>query len=554
MESIFLVFLSLLTTGVSLLILEGTRHLYQLAFGLAAGENIQALARGLPILSHAWNIFPSIEGTTLILSAAVVFFLCCHKFLGGYCSACSSIVGHRIAQDVQARMAFHLFKVPAAYFKGQDTGTIVKKILTDSQGVQALLITVIIENISKLITLAGILAYLFYLDWRLALTSIVLVPIYLIVMFPLGQKIKASAEKCNQILGEVSGYLEEAFSGIEAIKIDHAGWSEHDRFNDVLARHYRAKCRWSIHQSVMNALIAGIQELCPLIALGVGVYLVFKNELAAGTLPVFIFATRMIFPPISSLSMGYANYQNLLTFLERIVEVLSLPLDSCEKDASPILRPIEKSAMQLEVKKVRYTYPDRKFMLSDVDFTVFPGDIVVICGETGSGKSTLFSLIHRLVEPEQGEIFLGGGPLGTIDRETLSRFVGYMPQKTFCFRRSLRENILYGLRPPFPPDEKIMEYARMIGLEDDILGLESGLDTRLARRGENLSGGQQKMVGLLRVALKGTPLVLLDEPLAGISPQLRKQLIERFSSIFEGKSVLAITHHMELAEIGRAHV
>jgi ATP-binding cassette, subfamily B, bacterial len=448
----------------------------------------------------------------------------------------SNVVGQKVMHDLRAQVYRHLQRLSLAFFTRTRTGEIQSRIASDIGGVQNVVTSTATSIVSNVTTVLATVVAMLLLDWRLALFSLALTPLFVLLARRVGNQRKRIAATRQGAMADISSLVQESLSvsGILLGKTMGRGAELADRFERESAQladlevRSRMAGRWvmaSIQTSfaVMPALVYLFAGLTP-------------GAVTIGTLVAFTTLQTRLFWPIQSLLNVGVDIQTSMALFERVFEYLDLPVDLREGRRS-----LERVRGELRFDDVWFRYGD-DWTLRGVSLDVPAGGKLALVGETGSGKTTLGYLAARLYDPERGAVRLDGVDLRSLRFASLADAVGVVSQETYLFHASVRENLRFAR--PDATDEEIEAAAGAAQIHDTIAALPEGYDTVVGERGFRFSGGERQRIAIARALLKDAPILVLDEATSNVDVAAEAGIQDSIDGLRRGRTTVIIAHRL----------
>jgi ATP-binding cassette subfamily B protein len=455
----------------------------------------------------------------------------------------SNVVGQKVMHDLRAKVYRHLQRLSLAFFTKTRTGEIQSRIANDIGGVQNVVTSTATSIVSNVTTVIATVVAMMLLDWRLALFSLGLTPLFVLLARRVGDQRRKIASTRQSAMADISSLVQESLSvsGILLGKTMGRGDELADRFERESERladlevRSRMAGRWvmaSIQTSfaVMPALVYLFAGLAP-------------GAVTIGTLVAFTTLQTRLFWPIQSLLGVGVDIQTSLALFERVFEYLDLEVDLREGD-----RDLPALTGEVQFEDVWFRYGDSAessvipWTLRGVDLEVPAGSKLALVGETGSGKTTVGYLAARLYDPERGAVRLDGADLRELRFGTLADAVGVVSQETYLFHASVRDNLRFAR--PDATDEEIEEAAAAAQIHETIAALPEGYDTIVGERGFRFSGGERQRIAIARTILRNPPVLVLDEATSALDVQTERAVGEALERLAEGRTTIVIAHRL----------
>jgi ATP-binding cassette subfamily B protein len=451
----------------------------------------------------------------------------------------STHVGTRITFELRRQLQQKLIQLSVDFYDRTPVGTLMTRLLHDVDYFHGFVQQVASGFLVNLFLIVGIGFMLFSLNVKLALFVLIPVPFVIVgtwffwhTIYPRYYRFWDSQSKLASL---VSGVL----SGIRTVKAFAQEKREQKRFDGV-AGYLRDSRRAVDRGSATFFPIFGYAfGLGGLIIWYAGGKHVLSGQITLGTLMAFLGYLGMFYGPISALTMFSNWLTGFLTAGQRIFEILDTDI-ALKQPENPV--PVESMQGQIEFKNVTFGYDPYDPVLTDVSFTIEPGQLVGIVGKSGSGKTTLVNLVCRFYDPQQGQILIDGIDVRDMSNQELRRHVGLVLQEPFLFRATIAENIAYGTPNATPPN--IIDTAKAANAHKFILKQAGGYDTRLGERGAGLSGGEKQRVSIARALLCDPSILILDEATSSVDTESEQQIQEALAVLCKGRTTIAIAHRL----------
>jgi ATP-binding cassette, subfamily B, bacterial len=476
---------------------------------------------------------------TILLIAAIAILVI--SVIGGLAEFSETVVMSNVGQTIIAKLRRdlfrHLMKLPPLYHMGRRQGDLLMRLTGDIVLMRELLIGNLLDTASALLVIVGTLAAMLWMDWRLTLLSLSIVPIVAFAGAVFSRRIRRLVRANREKEGQLASNAGESLGAIHVLQ----AFGGADRAAKNYERQNRSSLRSGLKTGRVEAMLARTLDLLTsagtAVTLLLGATAVSRGELSAGGLLVFLSYQRTLFKPVRQLARIAARSAKASACGERVLEVLETPVDIQDR---PGARPCGRLTGEIELVNVTMQYPRGDVALSQVSFHVPAGSVAVIRGESGAGKSTLLTLLPRLMDPTQGSIRMDGVDLRDYTLDSLRSQVAMVFQDSVLFGMSLRENIALG--DPDASNEQIEAAAEAAGVMRFAGELPNGLDTVLGERGAQLSGGQRQRLALARAALRNAPILILDEPFSHLDEASRDHVLGALHRVSQGRTVLLVTH------------
>jgi ATP-binding cassette, subfamily B, bacterial len=461
----------------------------------------------------------------------------------------SNQVGQRVMHDLRAGVYQHLQRMSLAFFTRTRTGEVQSRIANDIGGLDSVVTTTATTIAQNATTVVASLVAMLVLDWRLALISLVFVPLFVWLTRRVGKVRRKITTEQQRRLADLSALVAESLSvsGIMLGKTMGRGSDLAERFagesGNVADLEVRSRMagRWVMSTIQMTFAIQ------PAIIYWLAGQSFVGHSISIGTIVAFTtLQTRLLFPIQSLLGVG-ADMEASLALFDRIFEYLDLPVDIVEADDPVSLRPQEVLG-EIRLEDVSFRYgalvggEGEAWTLRHIDLVVPAGTRTAIVGETGSGKTTLGYLVARLYEPQEGRVTVDGIDVRNVSLASLAATVGVVSQETYLFHASVRENLRFAR--PDATDEEIEDAARTAHIHDLVASLPQGYDTVVGERGYRFSGGEKQRMAIARTVLRNPPVLVLDEATSSLDTQTEYAVQAELERLAEGRTTITIAHRL----------
>jgi ATP-binding cassette, subfamily B, bacterial len=451
-------------------------------------------------------------------------------------------VGERVVTDLRRAVFDHLLALDPAFFEKERTGDVVSRLTNDATLVQQVIGYGLSMFVRNSLMMLGAAAMLFVTSWKLALLVLVGAPATLLPILLLGRRVRRLSRASQDRVADVSAYVDEAVHEIRTVK----AYAHEDVDRASFARHaeaaYQAGVARISHKAFLIAAVILIAFSAVGIILWIGGHDVLEGRLTQGELAAFVFYAAIVATGAGTVAEVWGELQRAAGATSRLVELLDTQpriVAPSAPSAAPTLSPVD-----IEFNEVRFAYPARPQTAALERFTlhVAPGERVALVGPSGAGKSTVFALLLRFYDPQQGVVRIGGIDLRGMDPRAARRLVAVVPQEPVIFAASVLENVRYG-RPDAPREAVLGACERACALEF-IERLPQGLDTPLGERGVTLSGGQKQRLSIARALLADRPILLLDEATSSLDAAAERLVQQGLEALEKGRTTLVIAHRL----------
>jgi ABC-type multidrug transport system fused ATPase/permease subunit len=450
-----------------------------------------------------------------------------------------SWVGERVILDLRRALFAHIQKLSLDFFGRQKTGWIISRLTNDIDALDQLVTDGITSLVTNGLTLVGAAGLLFYLDVRLALATLVIMPFLIAATLVYRTYSARSYALVRNRIGDVSAHLQESISGIRVLKAFRREDSDYRKLVDVNAAYRDVNMQTVVQAGLYFPSVELMAAVGVLVVLWYGGSLVTHQTLAIGVLVAFIAYLSSFFDPIQQLSQLYNTFQASMAAVQKIFTVLDTEPDLSD---APDARPLPDVRGEVELRDVTFSYDKRLDVLHDVSLAVPAGHTVALVGTTGAGKSTIIKLLARFYDPDQGEVTIDGHDLRHVTTRSLREQLAVVPQEAFLFSGSVLDNLRFG-RPEASLVE-VQRVARIIGAHEFIEALPSAYETDVQEGGSGLSTGQRQLISLARALLADPRVLILDEATSSVDAESERRIERAMEVLFTGRTSVVVAHRL----------
>ncbi len=478
-----------------------------------------------------------------VLVAGMIAIAIATGILGVYQTLLSNQVGQRVMHDLRSSVYRHLQRLSLAFFTRTRTGEVQARIASDIGGVQNVVTSTATSIVSNATTVLASVVAMFILDWRLAVVSLGLVPLFVLLTKRVGDERKRITTTKQETVADMSSIVQESLSvsGILLGKTMGRSRELADRFHSESQRLSELEVKQRMAGRWMMAAIQMTFAIMPAAVYWFAGQSWLGAPVSVGTVVAFTTLQTRLFWPIASLLNVQIDVQTSLALFDRIFDYLDLPVEIAEREGARVLDNGQlRGAVSLE--DVWFRYAEDQWILEDVSLTVPPGTKTAIVGETGSGKTTLGYLVARLYDAEKGRVTIDGVDVRDLTFGSLADAVGVVSQETYLFHASVRDNLRFA--SPDATDEAVELAAQAAQIHHVIASLPEGYDTVVGERGYRFSGGEKQRIAIARTILRNPPILVLDEATSALDTETERQVQEALERLAEGRTVIAIAHRL----------
>jgi len=447
--------------------------------------------------------------------------------------------GERILADLRNKLFRHLQGLSLGFYERNRAGVIISRLTNDVAALDQLVTDGVTTLVQSTLILVGSAAVLFYLDWRLALATLSVVPALAVATAIFRIRSSRAYRAVRERLGLVTATLAEDIAGMRVVQSFTREPARRRHFEEVNAHYRAANQQTVVNSGVYFPFVDFLSSAATAVVLGYGGYLLSQGEVSVGTLFAFILYVSNFFDPVQQLSQLYNTFLAAVAALDKIMDVLD---EVAEVEDRPGAAELGRIDGDVRIDGLRFGYGTGPEVLHGIDLEVPAGTTVALVGHTGAGKSTIAKLLARFYDPREGAITVDGTDLRDVTQESLRRQLGIVPQEGFLFAGSVRDNIAFGR--PAATNEQIREAATAVGAHEFIMRLEDGYETDVQERGTRLSLGQRQLVAFARALLADPRILILDEATSSVDIGTERRIETALRTLLAGRTAFVIAHRL----------
>ena len=450
-----------------------------------------------------------------------------------------SYVGQSVIIDIRAAVFKKLQRLSVSFYDKNKTGTIMSYVTNDVNALQSAMVENTIEMITEGFILIGSVVAMIYLDWRLTLFTVCTFPVVLWFMEFFGKKIRKTGGRIQECTADITSVLQESVASARVIKSFVREDYEVDRFDVENRANFRANMKNAQLMATLTPVVELVAAIGVTMIIWYGGNNVINGTITAGSLVAFLTYAVNISNPIKRLTRVIGNIQKALAAAQRVFMIIDMPEEIAEsRDA----KQLPEVSGKVEFQNVSFAYDDKGNVITDLSFSVKPGEVIAIVGPSGAGKSTIANLLPRFYDVNKGDIKIDGHSVREVTLDSLREQVGIVPQETMLFNGSGYNTILYGRLDA--TKEEIEAAAKAANAHDFIMQLTDGYETKLGDRGVNLSGGQRQRIAIARAILKNPRILILDEATSALDTESERVVQEALDRLMVGRTSFVIAHRL----------
>jgi ATP-binding cassette subfamily B protein len=461
-----------------------------------------------------------------------------HAFLQYLFQYITGWLGQNVVRDLRVNVFKHITSLRLTYFDKTPIGNSITRTINDMETINTVFSQGVITMIADILTLVVVLGIMFYTSWKLTLACLLTLPFSMITSYYFQKNVKQSFQDVRTQVARMNSFLQERITGMRMVQIFNAEKQEGERFKQINREYTQANLDSVFFYAVFYAVV----EIIAAATLGLMVWWgargVIAGEVTMGSLVAFPIYLNMLFNPIRTLADKFNTLQMGLVAAERVFQVLD-DQEFVEKQGNI---KAERLRGEISFEKVWFAYNDEDYVLRDVNFDIQAGETLAIVGATGSGKSTIISILNRFYELNKGKILVDGHDVREYQLESLRRRIALVLQDVFLFSGSVYENIT--LRDKSISREKVVEAAKMIGAHPFIEKLPGAYDYQVMERGATLSMGQRQLISFVRALVFDPDILILDEATSSIDPETESVIQFAIETLIAKRTSIIIAHRL----------
>jgi ATP-binding cassette subfamily B protein len=494
-----------------------------------------------PRLDAIVALFPHDAFATLNFALAAVLLIAVVGAISSYSEKLlTTSVAQWVAHDLRRMVYQRIQRLSLAEHGEARTGDLLTRVTSDIDAVQDFITTALLGIVVNTLTLAGMLGVMFYMNWRFTLIALSVAPFMFLLVYVSTKRIKKAARLVKKREGELMSGVAEKLTSIQVVQAFAREDYEDQRFDWESRQNVSAGLRARSMKARLSPTVDLLVAVGTCLVLGYGARLVLNGAFSTGELIIFIFYLGKTYKPMKDLSKMTNTVSKAALSFERIQELLDI--ESRVRDR-PGARTAPRFAGTLEFDHVTFGYDAAHPVLKDVSLRIERGQVAAIVGPSGTGKTTIAGLIPRFFDPQQGRIAIDGHDIREFTLKSLRDQVSFVLQDTLLFRGTVWENIAYG--KPEAEIEDTVRAAEQANAHEFIIKMPDSYATMVGERGTTLSGGQRRRIAIARAIVRDTPILILDEPTAGLDAASERFVTEALGRLMKGRTSIVIAHHLK---------
>ncbi|WP_439836785.1 lipid A ABC transporter ATP-binding protein/permease MsbA [Aeromonas caviae] len=464
----------------------------------------------------------------------------CAAFLSNYCMAW---VGNHVVMRLQQQVFSHLMAMPMSFFDRQNTGNLLSKVTYDAGQVSSAASSTLVSLVREGATVIGLLGLMFWHSWQLSVIFLVVGPLVGILISIISRRFRKISRHIQQAVGDITTSTEQMLKGHKEVLMFGGQEVEDKRFYQVSNRMRQQTMKMVAADAIGSPIVQMVASVALAVFLYVATIDSVKATLTAGTFTVMVTSMMMLLKPLKSLTDVNNQFQRGITACQSLFGLLD---STPEQDTGT--RTLERARGEIEFRNVTFTYPTKETpALRNISFKVEAGKSVALVGRSGSGKSTIASLLTRFYDIEEGEILLDGVNIREYRLSELRKQYALVSQHVHLFNDSVANNIAYAAEEKYSREE-IQQAARIAHADDFVSKMPEGYDTVIGENGASLSGGQRQRIAIARALLRDSPVLLLDEATSALDTESERHIQAAIDELCKARTSLVIAHRLSTIE------
>src|SRR5436190_3180734 len=517
-----------------------------LAIVLAAITPVRPILIQITINKFITHSIPDMVIKITLIQIGLILIETAMRFLFSFMTAS---LGQSVVRDMRVATYNKIVGLNLSQFDKTPIGTLTTRTINDIESINDIFSDGLVPIIADLLSIVAVLLYMFITDWQLSLIALIPFPIILLATYYFKESVNRSFHKVRNAVAALNAFVQEHLTGMQVVQAFAAEDKEFEKFKAINKEHRNANIKAIFAYSVFFPVV----EIVSALAIGLIVWYGSGQKSDVGTIMSFILCLNLLFRPLRVIADKFNVLQMGMIAGERVFKVLDNPdvtpgADRIQDSEFRIEKPTHFKG-KIEFENLSFAYTDENYVLKDLSFKVNPGETVAIVGHTGSGKTTIISLLNRLYHPQKGEIKIDDKNIEEYPVDDLRKNVGVVLQDVFLFSGSVLENIT--LRNPSISENDVMEAAMLIDIHDFIMTLPGGYHYDVMERGATLSLGQRQLLSFIRALLYNPSILVLDEATSSVDTESEMLIQHAIDKMIAGRTSIVIAHR--LSTIRKAH-
>lgn len=510
-----------------------------LAILLAFITPVRPLLIQITVNDYITHSIPHMVINVTIIQIGIILIETAMRFWFSFTTAW---LGQSVVRDIRVAVYKKILGLNLSQFDKTPIGTLTTRTINDIESINEIFAEGLVPIIADLLSIVCVLAYMFWVDPLLTLIALIPFPIIIIATYYFKETINRSFFRVRNAVAHLNAFVQEHLTGMQVVQAFSAEEREFDKFKKINREHRNANIKAIFAYSVFFPIV----EIVLAVSIGLIVWWTAREAMnlqqsQQGVVIAFILCMNLLFRPLRFIADKFNVLQMGVVASERVFKVLDNK-DFIPENHATAHKPSENIKGKIEFEKVWFAYNNENYVLKDVSFTIEPGETVAIVGHTGSGKTTIISLLNRLYHIQKGAIRFDNINIENYDLEFLRKNIGVVLQDVFLFSGSVMDNIT--LRNKDIPKEKVIEAAKLIDMHDFIMQLPGGYDYNVMERGATLSLGQRQLLSFIRALLYNPKILILDEATSSVDTESEQLIQHAIDTLIKGRTSIVIAHRL----------
>lgn len=455
--------------------------------------------------------------------------------IGGYILR---YVGESSVKTLREKLWAHLLNLPVDYFDNHKSGETSSRLVNDTSVIKDLITSQFPNFITGAIQLVGSMIILFFMDWRMASLMFGIIPIFVLILLPIGRIMSKLGRKLQAATADFNADASEKLSEVRLIKSSNGETFEKTTGGNLIDKIFKVGIKDARVEAVLQPIMTTAMLGIFVGILGYGAVRIQQGTLSSGSLVAFLLYLFNIITPVASFATFFSQVQKAMGSTERIQEILNT-----EPEVATTGKAVDVEGQTITAAHLDFSYDADEQILHDVSFEATPNTVIAFAGPSGGGKSTIFSLLERFYQPDDGTILIGKQDIKDIDLASWRSQIGYVSQDSAVFAGSIRDNLQYGLDKQLT-DDQLWHGLELAYADEFVHNFPDQLDTQIGERGVKLSGGQKQRIAIARAFLRDPKILMLDEATASLDSESEEKVQRALDKLMVGRTTLVIAHRL----------
>lgn len=447
-------------------------------------------------------------------------------------------VGETSVKTLREQLWEHLLKLPVGYFDDHKSGESSSRLVNDTSVIKDLITSQFPSFVTGAIQLVGSMIILFFMDWKMASLMFAAVPIFVLILLPIGKVMSRLGRKLQAATADFNADVSEKLSEVRLIKASNCEDFEKKTGGSFIDKIFKVGVKDAKVEAVLQPIMTTVMLILFVGILGYGAVRIQQGTLSSGSLVAFLLYLFNIITPIATFATFFSQVQKAMGSTERIQEMLAT-----KPEVTATGKDVDVEGKTITAANVNFSYDADHQILHNVSFEAKPNTVIAFAGPSGGGKSTIFSLLERFYQPDNGGIFIVNQNINEIDLNSWRSQIGYVSQDSAVFAGTIRDNLQYGLDKTLTDDE-LWHGLSLAYADGFVKDFPDGLNTEIGERGVKLSGGQKQRIAIARAFLRDPKILMLDEATASLDSESEEKVQRALDQLMVGRTTLVIAHRL----------